>query len=93
LEQFSRELFSGAAQGTDCLDLETQLARAADEGRPPKVRAVMEPAVCVGSAGRRKKADLLAVADRRDFHAGLPRRGPNGNLVDHGPCSPGRQGV
>lgn len=70
-------------QGADGLDLETQLARVADEDEAPDVAVTITATVAIGSRQRWKKADLLIVADRWNFEASASGNLADGTFVTH----------
>lgn len=56
-------------QGADCLHLEPQLARVANERQASEVGGIVEPPVACRPGWRGQEPDLLIVADGRHLHA------------------------
>ena len=61
-----------ADKGANRIDVETQFARMPDKGEPPQVIGSIEPAIVVEADWRGQEADLLIIADGRNFHAAAP---------------------
>jgi len=72
------------------LDLEAKFARVANERQSTHVDIIILAPVPLIAVRHRQQADLLIIADGRDFHPAVLGRFANRQALQHGACSSSR---